>query len=122
MSNALNIQEKLEEFHSNSLIIDDYTPKILKRLDSYNIEVYIEKISKVTNEPYKTESGYYGRLKYALLRLLKEVLGVEKLKDDTIFDKYKDTKVTDCTKGLYEEVIQDFKSELKLQKKLLKGR
>ena len=120
--NHLNIQEKLQEFHKNSLIIKDFHPKILARLDSNNIEVYIEKLSKTTNESYKAESCFYGNLKYALRKLLKEVLNVETLKDDSIFDKYRDVKVKDSIKEIYEEVIMDFNTELKLQKKLLKGK
>lgn len=118
---ASNIQEKLQEFHSSSLIIKDFHPKILARLDSNNIEFYIEKVSKVTGEAYKSENAYFGTLKYGLRKLLQELLGVSKLKDTTIFDKYKNYKVADSTKDIYDEVIQDFKSELKLQKKLLKG-
>lgn len=120
--NNLNIQEKLQEFHSNSLVIEDYKPKILKRLDSYNIEFYVEKISKNTGESYKSENGYYGSLKYSLRRLLREVLNIETLKDDTIFDKYREVKVKDCVKGIYDEVIKDFKAEVVKQKKLLKGK
>jgi hypothetical protein len=56
-----------------------------------------------------------------LRRLLKEVLNVETLKDGSIFNKYKDVKVKDCVKDIYEEVIKDFNAEVKLQKKLLKG-
>ena len=49
MKDGLNIQEKLQEFHKNSLIIKDFHPKVLSRLDSNNIEFYIEKVSKTTN-------------------------------------------------------------------------
>lgn len=120
--NNLNIQEKLQEFHSSSLVLREFSPKILARLDSYNIEVYTEKISKTTGEVYKSDSCFYGRLKEALRKLLKEVINVETLKDDSIFDKYKDVKVKDCVKDIYEEVIADFNAEVKLQKKLLKGK
>lgn len=120
--NNLNIQEKLQEFHSNSLVIKDFSPKILARLDSNNLEFYIEKISKTTGEIYKSDSCFYGSLKYALRKLLKEVLNVETLKDNNIFDKYKGVKVKDSVKEIYEEVIQDFNAEVKLQKKLLKGK
>lgn len=120
--NNLNIQEKLQEFHSSSLVIREFSPKILARLDSNNIEFYIEKITKTTGEIYKSDSGFFGTLKYALRRLLKEVLNVENLKDNTIFDKYKDVKVKDCVKDIYEEVVADFNAEVKLQKKLLKGK
>ena len=51
---------------------------------------------------------------------MKEVLNLETLKDDNIFDKYKEIKVKDSVKEIYEEVIADFNAELKLQKKLLK--
>ena len=118
--NNLNIQEKLQEFHSSSLVIREFSPKILSRLDSYNVEVYTEKISKTTGEIYKADSCFYGRLKFALRRLLKEVLNVETLKDDSIFNKYRDVKVKDSIKDIYEEVIADFNAEVKLQKKLLK--
>ena len=118
--NNLNIQEKLQEFHSSSLVIREFSPKILARLDSYNVEVYTEKISKTTGEIYKADSCFYGRLKFALRRLLKEVLNVETLKDTSTFDKYKDVKVKDSIKDIYEEVIADFNAEVKLQKKLLK--
>ena len=120
--NNLNIQEKLQEFHRNSLAIKDFHPKVLVRTDSYNVEFYIEKLSKTTNEVYKAESCYYGTLKYGLRKLLKEVLNVETFKDDSIFDKYKEVKVKDCIKDIYEEVIQDFNNEVKLQKKLLKDK
>ena len=120
--NNLNIQEKLQEFHSSSLVIREFSPKILSRLDSYNVEVYTEKISKTTGEIYKADSCFYGRLKFALRRLLKEVLNVETLKDTSTFDKYKDVKVKDSIKDIYEEVIADFNAEVKLQKKLLKGK
>lgn len=120
--NNLNIQEKLQEFHKNSLIIKDFHPKILARLDSNNIEFYIEKVSKTTSELYKSDSCFYGSLKFALRKLLKEVLNVETLKDDNIFDKYKEIKVKDSVKEIYEEVIADFNAEVKLQKKLLKGK
>lgn len=120
--NNLNIQEKLQEFHRNSLVIKDFHPKILARLDSNNVEFYIEKSSKTTNEIYKAESCFYGTLKFALRKLLKEVLNVETLKDDNIFDKYKEIKVKDSVKEIYEEVIADFNAEVKLQKKLLKGK
>ena len=120
--NNLNIQEKLQEFHSSSLVIREFSPKILARLDSNNLEFYIEKISKTTGEIYKSDSCFFGTLKFALRRLLKEVLNVENLKDDNIFDKYKDVKVKDCVKDIYEEVIADFNAEVKLQKKLLKGK
>jgi TRAP-type mannitol/chloroaromatic compound transport system substrate-binding protein len=120
--NNLNIQEKLQEFHRNSLIIKDYSPKILARLDSNNLEVYIEKIAKTTGEVYKSDSGFFGTLKYSLRRLLKEVLNVETLKDNSIFDKYKDVKVKDSVKEIYEEVIADFNVEVLKQKKLLKGK
>lgn len=120
--NNLNIQEKLQEFHNNSLVIREFSPKILARLDSNNVEFYIEKLSKTTNEIYKAESCFYGTLKYGLRKLLKEVLNVETLKDTSIFDKYKDVRVKDCIKDIYEEVIADFNAELKLQKKLLKGK
>ena len=122
MKDGLNIQEKLQEFHSSSLVIREFSPKILARLDSYNIEVYTEKVSKTTGEVYKSDSGFYGRLKFALRKLLKEVLNVETLKDDNIFDKYKEIKVKDSVKEIYEEVIADFNAEVKLQKKLLKGK
>ena len=122
MKEGLNIQEKLQEFHSSSLVIREFSPKILARLDSNNIEVYTEKLSKTTNEVYKSDSGFFGTLKYALRRLLKEVLNVETLKDNSIFNKYKDVKVKDCVKDIYEEVIVDFNAEVKLQKKLLKGK
>ena len=120
--NNLNIQEKLQEFHKNSLIIKDFHPKILARLDSNNVEFYIEKLSKTTNEIYKSDSCFYGTLKYGLRKLLKEVLNVETLKDTSSFDKYKDVKVKDCVKDIYEEVISDFNNEIKIQKKLLKGK
>ena len=120
--NNLNIQEKLQEFHKNSLIIKDFHPKILARLDSNNVEFYVEKLSKTTNEIYKSDSCFYGSLKYALRKLLKEVLNIETLKDDSIFDKYRDVKVKDCIRDTYEEVISDFNAEVKLQKKLLKGK
>ena len=120
--NNLNIQEKLQEFHKNSLIIKDFHPKILARLDSNNVEFYVEKLSKTTNEIYKSDSCFYGSLKYALRKLLKEVLNEEILKDDSIFDKYRDVKVKDCIKEIYKEIITDFNTELKIQKKLLKGK
>ena len=120
--NHLNIQEKLQEFHSSSLVIREFSPKILARLDSNNVEVYTEKLSKTTNEIYKSDSCYYGTLKYSLRKLLKEVLNIETLKDDSIFDKYRDVKVKDCIRDTYEEVISDFNAEVKLQKKLLKGK
>lgn len=120
--NNLNIQQKLQEFHNSSLVIKDFHPKILARLDSNNIEFFIEKFSKTTGEVYKSDSCFYGTLKYALRKLLKEVLNVETLKDNSIFDKYKGVKVKDCVKDIYEEVIADFNAEVKLQKKLLKGK
>ena len=120
--NNLNIQEKLQEFHRKSLVIRDFHPKVLARTDSYNIEFYTEKISKTTNDSYKSDSCYYGSLKYALRKLLKEVLNEESLRDDSIFDKYRDVKVKDCIRDTYEEVISDFNAEVKLQKKLLKGK
>ena len=58
----------------------------------------------------------------ALKKLLKEVLNLETLKDDSIFDKYKDVRVKGCIKEIYEKVIADFNAEVKLQKKLLKGK
>ena len=122
MKDGLNIQEKLQEFQNNSLVIKDFHPKILARLDSNNVEVYTEKLSKTTNEIYKSDSCYYGSLKFALRKLLKEVLNVENLKDNSIFDKYKDVKVKDSVKDIYEEVIQDFNVEALKQKKLLKGK
>ena len=118
--NHLNIQEKLQEFHRKSLVIRDFHPKVLARTDSYNVEFYIERISKTTNEIYKSDSCFYGSLKYALRKLLKEVLNIETLKDNSIFDKYRDVKVKDCIRDTYEEVISDFNAELKRQKKLLK--
>ena len=120
--NNLNIQEKLQEFQNNSLVIKDFHPKILARTDSNNVEFYVEKLSKTTNEIYKSDSCYYGSLKYALRKLLKEVLNIETLKDNSIFDKYRDVKVKDCIRDTYEEVISDFNNEVKLQKKLLKGK
>ena len=120
--NHLNIQEKLQEFHRNSLVIKDFSPKILARLDSNNLEFYIEKIAKTTGEIYKADSCFYGTLKFGLRKLLKEVLNVENLKDNSIFDKYKDVKVKDSVKDIYEEVIQDFNVEALKQKKLLKGK
>ncbi len=122
MKDGLNIQEKLQEFHSSSLVIREFSPKILARLDSNNVEVYTEKLSKTTNEIYKSDSCYYGSLKYALRKLLKEVLNEESLRDDSIFDKYREVRVKDCIKEIYEEVIADFNAEVKLQKKLLKGK
>ena len=122
MKDGLNIQEKLQEFQNNSLVIKDFHPKILARLDSNNVEVYTEKLSKTTNEIYKSDSCYYGSLKYALRKLLKEVLNEETLRDDSIFDKYRDVKVKDCVKDTYEKVMVDFNAELKIQKKLLKGK
>ena len=120
MKDGLNIQEKLQEFQNNSLVIKDFHPKILARLDSNNIEFYIEKVSKTTGEVYKSDSCFYGTLKYGLRKLLKEVLNIETLKDDSIFDKYRDVKVKDCIREIYEGVIVDFNNEVKLQKKLLK--
>ena len=122
MKDGLNIQEKLQEFHSSSLVLREFSPKILARLDSNNVEFYIEKITKTTGEIYKSDSCFYGTLKYALRKLLKEVLNVETLKDNSIFDKYKEVRVKDCVKDIYEEVIADFNAEVKLQKKLLKGK
>ena len=122
MKDGLNIQEKLQEFHSSSLVIREFSPKILARLDSNNVEVYTEKLSKTTNEIYKSDSCYYGTLKYALRKLLKEVLNVETLEDDSIFDKYREVRVKDCVKDTYEKVMVDFNAELKIQKKLLKGK
>ena len=122
MKDGLNIQEKLQEFHKNSLIIKDFHPKILARLDSNNVEFYVEKLSKTTNEIYKSDSCFYGTLKFGLRKLLKEVLNVENLKDNSIFDKYKDVKVKDSVKDIYKEVIQDFNVEALKQKKLLKGK
>ena len=121
MREGLNIQEKLKEFHKNSLIIKDFHPKILARLDSNNVEFYVEKLSKTTNEIYKSDSCFYGSLKYALRKLLKEILNEETLRDDSIFDKYKEVRVKDCVRDIYEGVIMDFNNEVKLQKKLLKG-
>lgn len=121
MKDNLNIQQKLQEFHSSSLVLREFSPKILARLDSNNIEVYTEKLSKTTNEVHKADSCFYGTLKYGLRKLLKEVLNVETFKDDSIFDKYKEVKVKDCIKDIYEEVISDFNAEVKVQKKLLKG-
>ena len=120
--NHLNIQEKLQEFHSSSLVIREFSPKILARLDSNNVEVYTEKISKTANEIYKVDSCYYGSLKYSLRKLLKEVLNEETLRDDSIFDKYRDVKVKDCVKEIYDVVMQDFNTEVVKQKKLLKGK
>ena len=120
--NNLNIQEKLQDFHSSSLVIKDFHPKILARTDSNNVEFYVEKLSKTTNEIYKSDSCYYGSLKYALRKLLKEVLNIETLKDNSIFDKYRDVKVKDCIRDTYEEIMVDFNNELKIQKKLLKGK
>ena len=122
MKDGLNIQEKLQEFQNNSLVIKDFHPKILARLDSNNIEFYIEKVSKTTSELYKSDSCFYGSLKFALRKLLKEVLNVETLKDDSIFDKYREVRVKDCIKEIYKEIITDFNTELKIQKKLLKGK
>ena len=122
MKDGLNIQEKLQEFHQKSLVIKEFHPKILARLDSNNIEFYVEKLSKTTNETYKVDSCFYGTLKFGLRKLLKEVLNVENLKDNSIFDKYKDVKVKDSVKDIYEEVIQDFNVEALKQKKLLKGK
>ena len=122
MKDGLNIQEKLQEFQNNSLVIKDFHPKILARLDSNNVEVYTEKLSKTTNEIYKSDSCYYGSLKYALRKLLKEVLNEESLRDGSIFDKYREVRVKDCIKEIYEEVIADFNAEVNLQKKLLKGK
>ena len=122
MKDGLNIQEKLQEFQNNSLVIKDFHPKILARLDSNNIEFYIEKVSKTTSELYKSDSCFYGSLKFALRKLLKEVLNVETLKDDSIFDKYREVRVKDCIKEIYKEIITDFNTEVKLQKKLLKGK
>jgi hypothetical protein len=119
---TLNIQEKLQEFHKNSLVIKEFHPKILSRLDSNNVEFYVEKLSKTTNEIYKSDSCFYGSLKYALRKLLKEVLNIETLKDDSIFDKYREVRVKDCVKEIYKEIITDFNTEVKLQKKLLKGK
>ena len=120
--NNLNIQEKLQEFHKNSLVIKEFHPKILSRLDSNNVEFYVEKLSKTTNEIYKSDSCFYGSLKYALRKLLKEVLNIETLKDDSIFDKYREVRVKGCVKEIYGEVMTDFNNELKIQKKLLKGK
>ena len=120
--NNLNIQQKLQEFHNNSLVIKDFHPKILARLDSNNVEFYIEKLSKTNGDVYKSESCFYGTLKYALRKLLKEVLNIEKLKDDSVFDKYREVRVKDCVKDTYKEVIADFNAEVRLQKKLLKGK
>ena len=120
MKDGLNIQEKLQEFQNNSLVIKDFHPKILARLDSNNVEVYTEKLSKTASELYKSDSCYYGSLKYALRKLLKEVLNVETLKDDSIFDKYREVRVKDCIKEIYGEIITDFNAEIKIQKKLLK--
>ena len=122
MKDGLNIQEKLQEFQNNSLVIKDFHPKILARLDSNNVEVYTEKLSKTTNEIYKSDSCYYGILKYSLRKLLKEVLNVETSKDDSIFDKYREVKVKDSVKEIYKEIITDFNAEIKIQKKLLKGK
>ena len=122
MKDGLNIQEKLQEFHQKSLVIKEFHPKILARLDSNNIEFYVEKLSKTTNETYKVDSCFYGTLKFGLRKLLKEVLNVENLKDNSIFDNYKDVKVKDSVKDIYEEVIQDFNVEALKQKKLLKGK
>lgn len=118
--NNLNIQQKLQEFHNSSLVIKDFHPKILARSDSYNLEFYIEKVSKNTGGVYKSDSCFYGRLNYALRKLLKEVLKVETIKDDSIFDKYKEVRVKDCVKDIYEEVMVDFNNEAIKQKKLLK--
>lgn len=122
MKDNLNIQQKLQEFHSSSLVIREFSPKILIRTDSYNVEFYIEKVTKTTGEIYKSDSCFYGTLKYGLRKLLKEVLNVENLKDDSIFDKYREVKVKDSVKEIYEEVISDFKAEVVKQKKLLKGK
>ena len=122
MKDNLNIQEKLQEFHSSSLVLREFSPKILARLDSYNIEVYTEKVSKTTGEVYKSDSCFYGRLKEALRKLLKEVLKIETLEDNNIFDKYKDVRVKGCVKEIYKEIIMDFNNEIKIQKKLLKGK
>ena len=122
MKEGLNIQEKLQEFQNNSLVIKDFHPNILARLDSNNVEFYIEKLSKTNGDVYKSESCFYGTLKYALRKLLKEVLNIEKLKDDSVFDKYREVRVKDCVKDTYKEVIADFNAEVRLQKKLLKGK
>ena len=122
MKDGLNIQEKLQEFQNNSLVIKDFHPKILARLDSNNVEFYVEKLSKTTNEIYKSDSCFYGSLKYALRKLLKEVLNEESLRDDSIFDKYREVRVKDCVKEIYKEIISDFNNEVAKQKKLLKGK
>ena len=69
--NNLNIQEKLQEFHKNSLIIKDFHPKILARLDSNNVEVYIERVSKTNGEAYISDSCFYGSVKKAIERSFK---------------------------------------------------
>ena len=122
MKDGLNIQEKLQEFQNNSLVIKDFHPKILARLDSNNVEFYVEKLSKTTNEIYKSDSCFYGSLKYALRKLLKEVLNEETLRDGSIFDKYREVRVKDSVKEIYKEIITDFNAEIKIQKKLLKGK
>ena len=53
---------------------------------------------------------------------MKEVLTVETLEDTSIFDKYREVRVKDCIKEIYKEIITDFNAELKIQKKLLKGK
>ena len=115
-----NVRDKLEAFNEASLEIKDYAPKILRRNDNYNIITYIEKISKTSGEKYQGETSYYGTLKYALRSLLAEVLGIDKLKDDSIFDEFKGIKPENCTKEIYNEVISAFKLELKKQKNILK--
>ena len=71
---------------------------------------------------YSERIGLLLGKRILLRKLLKEVLNIENLKDDNIFNKYKDVKVKDSVKEIYEEVIADFNAEVKLQKKLLKGK
>ena len=117
-----SLRDRLDEFRDNSLVIPDFKPYVLRRVDRYNIRVSETKASKSTGEEYESDSNYYGRLNYALRGLLRKIIKTDKLPSKDSFEKYKDNKAESCTKELYDEVIQEVKVQLKLEKENLKRR
>lgn len=111
-----NIQKYKQEFETNSILLNK-KPFYLTRLDKNNIVTYEEKKSKDSGELYKSDTRYYGRLKYALRNLFERI--TKKKPEEDLFFEYKDIKPEQATKDIQKEVSTRLNKAIK-EKKWLK--
>lgn len=115
ISKGEQLRGAIEDFNNDSMLIDSFKPKILKRLDSHNVKYYVEKITEGGNT-VESEVGYYGRLNFGMRRMIMEMLKIDKLDKSFSFPEF-NIKAVDCTKDLNERVTKEIVRFVKDSKK-----